>query len=216
LGSADTARSSIASRVTRSHDDGAGHPAPKLTISSKKLRSACEETLPTWRITLEYPMKDIREYHDCRREAATTGGQVAPAIGADEDDGQVIAAARGLSPRALSRAKAYIASHMGESFSLSDLACAACISRFHFARLFRASTGRSPMEYVLNARMEAAKTMLARGDQKIAATAAALGFFDQSHFTRTFRRVTGVSPGAYSRQQPLAAAMESPRTASRR
>lgn len=106
---------------------------------------------------------------------------------------------KGLSPRALARAQAFIAEHLGESFSLSDLAHAACISRFHFARLFRASTGCSPMEYVLHARMAAAKQMLARGDQKIAATAAALGFFDQSHFTRTFRRVTGVSPRTFSR-----------------
>lgn len=113
---------------------------------------------------------------------------------------------RGLSPRALARAQAYIAAHLGESFCLSDLANAACISRFHFARRFRASTGHSPMEYVLIARMDAAKRLLAQGDQKIAATAAALGFFDQSHFTRTFRRVTGVSPHAFSRQQmPFAA-----------
>jgi len=112
----------------------------------------------------------------------------------------------GLSPRALARAQAFIAAHLSESFGLSDLAAAACISRFHFARLFRASTGYSPMAYVLKARMDAAKRMLVAGDQKIAATAAALGFFDQSHFTRTFRRETGVSPGTYSRQaRPLVA-----------
>lgn len=105
----------------------------------------------------------------------------------------------GLSARALERTLAYIHDHLCESFTLADLARAACISRFHFARLFRASVGSSPMEYVLKARMEAAKQMLARGDQKIAATAAALGFFDQSHFTRTFRRITGVSPKAFSR-----------------
>jgi len=109
---------------------------------------------------------------------------------------------KGLSPRALARVQAYITAHLGDSFSLADLASAACISRFHFARRFRASTGRSPMEYVLIARMEAAKRLLAQGNQKIATTAAALGFFDQSHFTRTFRRVTGVSPATFSPQQP--------------
>lgn len=107
-------------------------------------------------------------------------------------------APNGLGERALQRTHAYINKHLCENFTLSDLANAACISRFHFARLFRASTGSSPMEYVLKLRMEAAKEMLARGDQKIATTAAALGFFDQSHFTRTFRRMTGVSPRAFS------------------
>lgn len=106
---------------------------------------------------------------------------------------------RGLSASALDRTNAYINQHLGDSFGLSDLAQAALISRFHFARLFRESTGHSPMEFVLKARMEAAKQMLKRDDQKIAATAAALGFFDQSHFTRTFRRMTGVSPSAFSR-----------------
>lgn len=116
----------------------------------------------------------------------------------------------GLSARALERTHAYIREHLSESFTLADLARAACISRFHFARLFRASTGNSPMEYVLNARMAAAKEMLVRGDQKIAATAAALGFFDQSHFTRTFRRVTGVSPRAFSRLHPHPGSAEPP------
>jgi len=123
----------------------------------------------------------------------------------------------GLSARALERTHTYIHEHLCESFSLADLAREACISRFHFARLFRASTGSSPMEYVLKARMEAAKQMLARGDQKIAATAAALGFFDQSHFTRTFRRMTGVSPRAFSRLHPHPAAAEpSPRFVSKK
>ncbi|WP_162125640.1 helix-turn-helix transcriptional regulator [Pseudoxanthomonas wuyuanensis] len=111
-------------------------------------------------------------------------------------------ASHGLSARALERTLAYIHEHLCESFTLADLARAACISRFHFARMFRVSVGSSPMEYVLKTRMEAAKRMLVRGDQKIAATAAALGFFDQSHFTRTFRRFTGVSPRAFSRLHP--------------
>lgn len=117
-------------------------------------------------------------------------------------------APHGLNERALERALGYIHDHLCENFALADLAHAACISRFHFARLFRASVGCSPMEYVLKARMEAAKQMLARGDQKIAATAAALGFFDQSHFTRTFRRMIGISPRAFSRLQLQAGATE--------
>lgn len=101
---------------------------------------------------------------------------------------------------ALQRVHDYIHAHLCDGIQLDDLAAAACISRFHFARVFRASTGDSPMEYVRKLRVEAAKQMLARGDQKIAATAAALGFCDQSHFTRTFRRMTGVSPRAFSHQ----------------
>jgi len=106
---------------------------------------------------------------------------------------------QGLNPKALARARAFIEAHIGESFTLGDLAAAACISRFHFARLFRVSTGRSPMEYVLQVRIERAKKTLAEGQQKISAAAAEFGFFDQSHFTRSFRRMTGLSPREFMR-----------------
>jgi AraC family transcriptional regulator len=108
--------------------------------------------------------------------------------------------APGLNERAFQRADAFILRNLGRNFTLADIASAACISRFHFARQFRQRVGCSPMTYVMRLRLERAKEMLARGDQRIADTAAALGFYDQSHFTRTFRRATGVSPRAFSHQ----------------
>jgi len=107
--------------------------------------------------------------------------------------------AQGLNPKALARAQAYIEQHLGEAFTLSDLASAACVSRFHFARAFRISMGQSPMEYVLQTRIERAKIALAQGRQKISAAAAEFGFFDHSHFARRFRRMTGVSPREFMR-----------------
>lgn len=106
---------------------------------------------------------------------------------------------RGLNHKALQRAVEFIDRHLSDSIGLADIANAACISRFHFARLFRVSTGRSPMEYVLDKRIALAKELLAHRRQKISVTAATLGFFDQSHFTRTFRRATGLSPREFSR-----------------
>ena len=53
---------------------------------------------------------------------------------------------RGLSRRALNRACSFIAENLGERFTLDDLAREAGVSRFHFARLFRVSTGDSPIE----------------------------------------------------------------------
>ncbi len=101
---------------------------------------------------------------------------------------------RGLSRRALIRACSYMENNIGERFTLSDLASAAGVSRFHFARLFRVSTSQSPMRYLLRLRIERAIEMLERNDHKICEVAAILGFSDQSHFSRTFRPITGVSP----------------------
>jgi AraC family transcriptional regulator len=100
----------------------------------------------------------------------------------------------GLSRRALSRACSYMENNIGESFTLSDLASAAGVSRFHFSRLFRVSTCESPMRYLFRLRIERAIEMLERSDHKVCEVAAILGFSDQSHFARTFRRITGVSP----------------------
>ncbi|MFC4310816.1 helix-turn-helix domain-containing protein [Steroidobacter flavus] len=106
---------------------------------------------------------------------------------------------RGLSRRALNRAHSYMAENLGERFTLDDLARQAGVSRFHFARLFRVSTGDSPMAYLLKSRIERAKQMLLQDDRPVCEIAAALGFCDQSHLTRTFRRMTGLTPREFAR-----------------
>ena len=106
---------------------------------------------------------------------------------------------RGLSRRALNRACSYIAENLGERFTLDDLARQAGVSRFHFARLFRVSTGDSPMAYLLKSRIERAKQMLLQDGRPVCEIAAALGFCDQSHLTRTFRRMTGLTPREFVR-----------------
>lgn len=106
----------------------------------------------------------------------------------------------GLSHRALSLSLSYIERRMGEPLTLEELARSASLSRFHFARKFRVSTGSSPMVFLLHARIERAKRMLAERRRAIVETALALGFCDQSHFTRSFKRLTGLTPREFSRQ----------------
>ena len=91
-------------------------------------------------------------------------------------------------------------SNLGERLTLEAVASSAGISRFHFARLFRITTGCSPMEYLMKVRIERSRDLLDRGDASICAIAVQLGFCDQSHFTRTFRRLIGTSPREYTRR----------------
>lgn len=91
----------------------------------------------------------------------------------------------------------YLDSHMGGVIRLEEMAQTACVSRFHFARMFRARVGTSPMEYVIARRIEMAKERLARAGTSICAIALDLGFFDQSHFCRTFCRRVGLTPMEY-------------------
>ena len=106
----------------------------------------------------------------------------------------------GLAHHTLCRVLDVIHGRLGEKVTLQDIADAASMSRFHFARLFRRSTGRSPMEYLLHVRLERAKALLRRGGMPISDIAVAIGFADQSHFTRHFRRAIGTTPRRYARQ----------------
>lgn len=99
--------------------------------------------------------------------------------------------------RAVERGVDYIEANLSESLQLSAIAEAACMSRFHFARLFREQTGLSPMEYLRMRRIERARQLLRANGQRIGQIASELGFYDQSHFVRWFRRSLGCTPSAY-------------------
>ncbi len=98
-----------------------------------------------------------------------------------------------LSPGQLRRVLDYIEDNLGEALGLGDLAASVGLSVYHFARLFKASTGRTPHGHVIVRRIERAKLLLGRAET-VAEVAAEVGFSDQSHFTRHFKRLVGVTP----------------------
>ncbi len=95
------------------------------------------------------------------------------------------------------RAQAYIAQNHTRNIAINDLADLACMSRFHFARVFRAATGITPMQAVVRARVECVKLKLITGRDSIAAIAHTCGFASQSHMGRVFRQSTGETPAGY-------------------
>ena len=106
---------------------------------------------------------------------------------------------QGLDRRRLSRVLEYIEAHLEGDLALDQLASIACLSRFHFARAFKAAVGRSPHRYVSVRRLERAKELLMRGDQSLIDIALTLNFSSQANFTRAFRQATGQAPGQYRR-----------------
>jgi AraC family transcriptional regulator len=101
-----------------------------------------------------------------------------------------------LDPRRLSRVLEYIHAHLGDALDIRGMACAASLSRFHFARTFKSSTGQTPYQYVSAKRLERAKVLLAQ-NQPLAEIALTLNFSSQANFTRAFRREFGITPGRY-------------------
>lgn len=106
-----------------------------------------------------------------------------------------------LAPARVARVRDWIMAHLAEPIDLAGMAEAACLSRFHFSRSFKAATGLSPRAYVMACRIEQARAWLEKGDMPIAAIAQACGFADQSHFSAAFVRTMGVPPGRYRRSR---------------
>ncbi|GAA6622685.1 helix-turn-helix domain-containing protein [Scytonema sp. NUACC26] len=91
----------------------------------------------------------------------------------------------------------YIHAYLDLDLSVGELAAIAQMSRYHFSRLFKQSTGLSPHQYVLQCRIEKAKQLLQEPELPITEIYQLLGFQSQSHFTKVFHKHTGITPKAY-------------------
>jgi AraC-like DNA-binding protein len=78
----------------------------------------------------------------------------------------------------------------------------ACLSEFHFNRLFHKQFGLSPYAYYLVCKLKISQNILME-QKSVTGTAFDIGFFDQSHFTRLFKKHVGVTPGKYLRDNRI-------------
>ena len=99
--------------------------------------------------------------------------------------------------RRLRRVTEYIQQNLDKDLTLAELAALVCMSRYHFARLFKGSTGVPPHRFVVRQRIARARGLLATPERSIATISRLVGFRTSSHFTTVFRHVLGITPGAY-------------------
>ncbi|MDN8616274.1 AraC family transcriptional regulator [Variovorax ginsengisoli] len=100
----------------------------------------------------------------------------------------------GLSTNKLNAVLDLIEARLGDDLGLPELAGLCEMSRFHFVRLFRQSTGYTPYHYLLLRRLEKARVLLISSTMPVAEVALEAGFGDAGHFSRTFARHMGTSP----------------------
>lgn len=105
-----------------------------------------------------------------------------------------------ISPRKVRQAMEFIRDRLHQDISLKEIAAAVGLSPFHFARLFKRSTGLAPHQYLIRQRVERARQLLLRGELSQAAIAGEVGFCDASHLSMHFKRVCGCTPRAYVEQ----------------
>ena len=99
-----------------------------------------------------------------------------------------------LSPHRLRRAVEFIDDNLRSELTLASLAQSVALSPGHFAHAFREATGVTPHRYVLERRVERAKTLLRTSDMPITEIADRVGCSSHSHFSVLFHRITGVTP----------------------
>ena len=99
--------------------------------------------------------------------------------------------------RRLSQAADYLCTYYDRSVSLDELARVACLSKFHFLRLFKIAFGRSPHQFLIGVRIEKARQLLGSTTLSVAELALRLGFPDPSSFSRAFYQAHRLYPTAY-------------------
>ena len=103
----------------------------------------------------------------------------------------------GLPTPTLRKVVDYIQGHLQEELGLRQLAELADLSSYHFAHVFKQSTGLSPHRYVLTQRIALAKMLLRSTRLPLVEIAFTAGFPSQSHLTVMFRKFVGCTPSAY-------------------
>ena len=103
----------------------------------------------------------------------------------------------GLTPWRESLVKQLILERLGESVEVTELARACALSRSHFSRAFKCSTGLSPQDWIRNQRIARAKQLIQSTDLTLTQISLECGFCDQAHFCHIFTRNEGITPFAW-------------------
>jgi AraC family transcriptional regulator len=103
-----------------------------------------------------------------------------------------------LSPQQMKKVIDFVKSSLHAEIHLSAMANEVHLSDFHFSRLFRNTFGISPYQYVLQVKVEYAKTLLRHYPRSLSQIAHSLNFTDQSHFTNVFKKLTGICPSDFA------------------
>lgn len=90
----------------------------------------------------------------------------------------------------------YIEDNICHKFSLDELSRMANINKYGFVKKFKASTGMTPMNYILMKKIFSSKKLIDQNSE-LTEIAFQYDFADMAHFSKTFKRYVGVSPKKY-------------------
>jgi AraC-like DNA-binding protein len=102
--------------------------------------------------------------------------------------------------RRLCRARDLLAAGYQSQIFLDTAAREACLSPFHFHRLFRSTFGETPHDFLTRRRMEHARHLLASGEMTVTEVCLEVGYSSLGSFSSKFQSIVGMAPTQYQRQ----------------
>ena len=102
--------------------------------------------------------------------------------------------------RRLCRSRDLLAASYQEQITLDHAAREACLSSFHFHRLFASAFGETPHDFLTRIRMDRAKQLLLRGEMSVTEVCLEVGYSSLGSFSHKFRSLAGQTPTGYQRE----------------
>lgn len=99
-------------------------------------------------------------------------------------------------PRA-EKGRVFINNNFSDPISVNDVANHIGMRPESFIRVFKSEFHRTPFDYLLEKRLNKAKSLLMLSSLSVKEIASSCGFHDNSYFCATFRKATSLSPGAF-------------------
>jgi AraC-like DNA-binding protein len=99
------------------------------------------------------------------------------------------------------RARKFIDECYDQPLDLTQISSQACLSRYHFLRLFRQTFDMTPRQYLIQRRIEKAKELLSVRTLSVTDVCFAVGFQSLGSFSSLFRKCVGDAPIDYRRRQ---------------
>ncbi len=105
----------------------------------------------------------------------------------------------GLPIRQLRRVEDFLDDHLAEEISVAKLAATVDLSPFHFCRVFRQTTGMSPLQFITRERISRAQQLIRETQRDLIEIGLEVGYANPSHFAQVFRRTVGQTPTEFRR-----------------
>jgi AraC family transcriptional regulator len=103
----------------------------------------------------------------------------------------------GLPIARLRKVEDYVRAHLAENISIEKLAELTELSPFHFSRVFKDSTGMTPLQFVIRERILRAQQLIRETSRSLIEIALEVGYTSPSHFAEVFRRTVGMAPSEF-------------------